>query len=58
MTNSPLALLAEARKVLERYMFDGETCRDDVAEVCQKIDDVLPAPATLAVRPSEAREAA
>lgn len=42
MTDSALTLLAEARKVLERYMFEGETCRDDVAEICQKIDDVLP----------------
>lgn len=38
----PFPLLGEARRVLERYLFDGETCRDDVAEVCQKIDDVLP----------------
>jgi hypothetical protein len=34
-------LLRRARTVLERYMWDGETIRDDVAEVCMKIDDVL-----------------
>lgn len=37
-----LALLARSRTVLERYMFDGEAMRDDVAEVCMAIDDVLP----------------
>jgi hypothetical protein len=57
MTEPPLAVLAEARKVLERYMFDGETCRDD-AEVCQKIDDLLPSPVHVAVPAVEAREAA
>jgi hypothetical protein len=39
-----LALLARARAVLDRYMFepDGEMIRDDVAEMCMAIDDVLP----------------
>lgn len=39
-----IALLAKARTVLERYMFqpDGEAIRDDVAEVCMSIDDTLP----------------
>ena len=38
-----IALLNRARTVLERYMFeaDGEAFRDDVAEVCMAIDDVL-----------------
>jgi len=39
------ALLRQARVVLERYMFDGVDLRDDVAEVCAKIDDALPMPA-------------
>jgi hypothetical protein len=34
-------LLRQARIVLDRYIWDGETIRDDVAEVCMKIDDVL-----------------
>jgi hypothetical protein len=39
-----VALLEQARTVLERYMFeaDGEAIRDDVAEVCMAIDDALP----------------
>jgi hypothetical protein len=40
-------LLQDARTVLERYQFDGAALRDDVAEMCMKIDDVLsraPAP--------------
>ena len=39
------ALLCEARFVLERYLFDGVDLRDDVAEICAKIDTALP-PAT------------
>jgi hypothetical protein len=37
-------LLKRARTVLDRYMFEagGEAIRDDVAEVCMAIDDVLP----------------
>jgi hypothetical protein len=37
-------LLIQARAVLDRYLFegDGETIRDDVAEVCMAIDDALP----------------
>lgn len=58
MADSALALLAEARKVLDRYMFDGDTCRDDIAEVCQKIDDVLQAPAERQSRSNETRAAA
>ena len=38
------ALLKRARLVLERFMFDsdGQVVRDDVAEVCMAIEDVLP----------------
>ena len=35
-------LLAAARQVLERYLFDGDDIHDDVAELCMKIDDVMP----------------
>lgn len=39
-----LALLKRARTVLEHYLLEveGEAVRDDVAEVCMAIDDVLP----------------
>jgi hypothetical protein len=38
-----LALLARSRTVHERYLFaaDDEAIRDDVAEICMAIDDVL-----------------
>ena len=36
------ALLIEARLVLERYMFDRVDLRDDVADICLKIDNALP----------------
>jgi hypothetical protein len=53
MPDSSLALLAEARRVLDRYMFDGDLCRDDIAEVCQKIDDLLPVnPTAVAQKPA------
>jgi hypothetical protein len=54
-------LLARAREVLERYMFEpgAETIRDDVAEVCMAIDDVLPPEARVQVTGAElARSAA
>jgi hypothetical protein len=41
MTTEHTKLLREARTVLERFMFDGDDVRDDVAEVCAKLDDVL-----------------
>jgi len=44
-------LLHDARAVLERYQFDGNVLRDDVAEICMKIDDLLsraPAPEAVA----------
>ena len=39
-----LTLLARSRAVLDRYLFEanGESIRDDVAEICMAIDDVLP----------------
>jgi hypothetical protein len=37
-----LVLLREARDILERYaLFDDEDGRDDVAQICEKIDAVL-----------------
>lgn len=36
-------LLMKTRAVLDRYMFEGEVgIRDDVAEICMAIDDLLP----------------
>ena len=35
-------LLRSARSLLDRFMFEGEHLRDDVANLCMKIDDVLP----------------
>jgi len=43
MTHDDYAqLLRSARSVLERHMFDGDAVRDDVAEICMKIDDASP----------------
>ena len=45
MTNAELmVLLKQARIVLGRYMFDDVDLRDDVAEICAKIDDAIPTP--------------
>jgi hypothetical protein len=43
MTNQQLRdLLREARIVLEHVaLIDDEDCRDDVAEICQKIDEAI-----------------
>jgi len=42
-----IALLSQARTVLERHMFEEDGhCWDDIAEICMKIDDELP-PATM-----------
>lgn len=42
-----IALLTQARAVLERHMFEEDGhCWDDIAEICMKIDDELP-PATM-----------
>jgi hypothetical protein len=53
-----VALLARARTVLERYMFeaDGEAIRDDVAEVCMAIDDALPDDSRVQVKRAEQLE--
>jgi hypothetical protein len=50
-----LVLLARARAVLDRYMFDadGEVIRDDVAELCMAIDDALPEEGRVPVRKAE-----
>ena len=50
-----LALLAQSRSVLDRYLFeaDGEAIRDDVAEICIAIDDVLPDVARVSSRDEE-----
>ncbi len=49
-----LRLLAQARTVLERYLFDAdEAMRDDVAEVCMAIEDVLPDANRVAVKKAE-----
>ena len=44
MTNNELlALLARARQVMDHYLVDGDdVTRDDVAEICMAIDDVMP----------------
>jgi hypothetical protein len=54
-------LLIRARDLLDTYLFepDGENLRDDVAQVCMAIDDVLPREdAAPAVRPELERSAA
>jgi CDP-glycerol glycerophosphotransferase (TagB/SpsB family) len=60
MHDELVALLKRARGVLERYMFelDGETIRDDVAEVCMAIDDVIPDEERVAVRKIELERSA
>jgi len=42
ITAESTALLQQARTVLERYLFDGVDLRDDVAEICARIDAALP----------------
>jgi hypothetical protein len=50
-----LVLLARARAVLDRYMFDAEgaVIRDDVAELCIAIDDALPDEGRVPLRKAE-----
>jgi len=50
-----LALLAKARAVLDRYMFeeDRAAIRDDVAEICMAIDDALPDEGRVPVKKAE-----
>jgi hypothetical protein len=33
--------LRSVREALAPLIFDGNVCRDDVAELCQQIDDVV-----------------
>ncbi|HTT02808.1 MAG TPA: hypothetical protein VMG11_12060 [Steroidobacteraceae bacterium] len=47
MTPDEMRLLRTARVVLERYMWEGETLRDDVAEICMKLDDLLLVPSPI-----------
>ncbi|MBS0579283.1 MAG: hypothetical protein JSR36_08485 [Proteobacteria bacterium] len=44
MTNNELlALLARARQVMDRYIFDdAQVMRDDVAQLCMALDEVMP----------------
>jgi hypothetical protein len=35
-------LLRSARSLLDRFMFEGDEMRDDVASLCMQIDDALP----------------
>ena len=35
-------LLRSTRSLLDRFMFDGDEIRDDLANLCMKIDDELP----------------
>jgi hypothetical protein len=59
ITAESTALLKQARAVLERYLFDGVDLRDDIAEICAKIDDALPpAPETHQPRKLEGIERA
>jgi uncharacterized protein (DUF779 family) len=45
-----IALLRQARSVLERHMFEEDGhCWDDIAEICMKIDDQLPPPTVQAI---------
>ena len=49
-----LALLSRARAVLDRYLFDeGETMRDDIAQICIAVDEALPAEARGKVKKAE-----
>ena len=42
-------LLRSARSLLDRFMFEGDELRDEVANLCVKIDDALPRPAEVSV---------
>jgi len=47
-----ITLLRRARSVLDHYLFeaDGAAIRDDVADICMAIDDVLPDEGRVEVR--------
>jgi hypothetical protein len=55
-----VALLVKARAVLERHLFEpgGELIRDDIAEVCMAIDDVVVAQGRLRAQPNELERSA
>jgi hypothetical protein len=55
-----VALLARARLVLERHLLEpgGELIRDDVAEVCMAIDDVMPQEERVPLRGAEPERSA
>jgi hypothetical protein len=42
-------LLRSARSLLDRFMFEGDELRGDVANLCMKIDDALPPQAEVSV---------
>lgn len=50
-----LVLLARARVVMDRYMFDedGQAIRDDIAEICMAIDDAMPDEGRVPLRKAE-----
>lgn len=41
VTLPPLPTLQSVRQALDPFIFDGEVCKDDVAEICQRLDDLL-----------------
>jgi hypothetical protein len=55
-------LLRSARSLLDRFMFEGDEMRDDVANLCMKIDDALPSAelstSTLMLKDPESLDAA
>ncbi len=48
-------LLRSARSLLDRFMFEGDELRDDVANLCMQIDDALPSTVEVAAS-SDANE--
>jgi len=48
-------LLRSARSLLDRFMFEGDELRDDVANRCMKIDDALPLEVSVSNVTSEER---
>jgi hypothetical protein len=46
-----LVLLSRSRALHERYLFDGDVMRDDVAEICMAIDDALSGRSHASARP-------
>jgi hypothetical protein len=54
-------LLRSARSLLDRFMFEGDEMRDDIANLCMKIDDALPSAesvSTLTLKKTETVDAA